>query len=148
MRNDLNTLAKTVETLRAVRTQLKARNDLLKDEKPMEKLVEASKKAIDSLDKLEERLHNPKAKVPYDVLAFKGGAKLYSRLVFLYNSAIDGDGGPVQGELEVYIELKEELKKCVLAWEMFKAKDLAELNDQAKKLDVPTVYVPKLKDDK
>ncbi|HQR06869.1 MAG TPA: hypothetical protein PLN21_08610 [Gemmatales bacterium] len=148
MRNDLNTLSKTVETLRAVRTQLKARNDLLKDEKPMEKLIEASKKAIETLDKLEERLHNPKAKVPYDVLAFKGGAKLYSRLVFLYNSALDGDGGPVQGELEVYIELKEELKKCLTVWETFKTRELAELNDQAKKLDVPTVYVPLFKADK
>lgn len=148
MRNDLNTLTQTVETLRAVRGQFKARNELLKDDKAAEKLIEASKKAIDELDKLEERLHNPKAKVPYDVLAFKGGAKLYSRLVFLYNSAIDGDGGPVQGELEVYIEMKEELKQCLMVWETFQSKDLAKLNEQAKKLDVPTVYVPKFKKDK
>jgi photosystem II stability/assembly factor-like uncharacterized protein len=148
MRTDLNTLTTTVTTLKAVRNQLQARNTLLKDDKPMEKLVEASKKAIETLDQLEERLHNPKAKIAYDVLAMKGGAKLYSRLVFLYVNALDGDGGPTQGEIEVYIQLKEELKKCLQDWEAFKAKALAELNQQAKQLDVPTIYVPKPKEEK
>jgi hypothetical protein len=148
MRSDLNTLTQTVTTLRAVRAQLQARNALIKDEEPMKKLVEASKKAIEALDKLEERLHNPKAKIAYDVLAQKGGAKLYSRLVFLYESALDGEGGPTQGEMEVYIQLKEELKKCLQDWEAFKTKDLTELNQQAKQLDVPTIYVPKPKEEK
>lgn len=148
MRNDLNTLASSVETIRALRSQLTARNGLLKDDKSMETLIDASKKAITQLDQLEERLHNPKAKIVYDILAMKGGAKLYSRLVFLYNSAMDGDGGPTQGELEVYIEQKEELKKCLLELAGFKTKVLPELNDQAKKLDVPTIYVPKVKKEK
>lgn len=148
MRTDLNTLTQTVTTVRALRSQLQARNALLKDEEPMKKLVDASKKAIEALDKLEERLHNPKAKIPYDVLAMKGGAKLYSRLVFLYEAALDGEGGPTQGEMEVYIQLKEELKKCLQDFETFKTKDLAELNQQAKQLDVPTIYVPKPKEEK
>jgi len=32
---------------------------------------------------VEEKLHNPKAEVTYDILAQKGGAKLYSQLATL-----------------------------------------------------------------
>ncbi len=148
MRTDLNMLTQTVETLKAVRAQLQSRNALFKDDKSMEKVVEASKKASEKLDQLEERLHNPKAKIAYDVLAMKGGAKIYSRLIFLYVSALSGDGGPTQGEMEVYLQIKQELKKCLEDWEAFKAKDLAELNQQAKQLDLPTIYVPKPKEEK
>lgn len=145
MRSDLNSLARAVEGLRAVRNQLQSRNELLKNDKAAEKLIEASKKASESLDKLEEKLHNPKAKIPYDVLAMKGGAQLYSRLVFLYNSALESDIGPTQGELEVYLELKQLLLKQLQEWETFKSKTLTELNDQARKLDLPIVIVPKEK---
>jgi photosystem II stability/assembly factor-like uncharacterized protein len=146
MRGDLNTITRTVDVLRAVRTQLKDRNDLLKDEKPFEKLVDASKKAIEVLDKLEGRLHNPKAKIAYDILAQKGGAKLYSRLILLYNFALDGETGPTQGELEVYLAIKEELRACLEDFESFKTKTLVELNQQAKQLEVPTIFVPKPKE--
>jgi photosystem II stability/assembly factor-like uncharacterized protein len=145
MRTDLNLLASAVESIRAVRSQFASRNALLKEDKTAEKLIEASKKAIEKLDKLEEELHNPKAKIPYDVLAMKGGAKLYSRLIFLYNSALDADGGPTQGELEVYIDLKGMLMKTLTEWDNFKSKDLVELNEQAKKLEAPIVVVPKVK---
>ncbi|MBL8823122.1 MAG: glycosyl hydrolase [Planctomycetia bacterium] len=144
MRGDIKLLTNTVETLRAVRSQLQSRNELLKDHKEAGKLVDASKKAIEQLDQLEEKLHNPKAKIAYDILAQRGGAKLYSRLVFLYNSALDGDDGPTQGELEVYIGIKTELKQCIVAWEKFKSTDLIGLNEQALKLSVPTIFVPKL----
>jgi photosystem II stability/assembly factor-like uncharacterized protein len=145
MRSDLNLLSSTVESVRAVRSQFASRNALLKEDKAAEKLMEASKKAIEKLDKIEEELHNPKAKIPYDVLAMKGGAKLYSRLIFVYNSALDADGGPTQGELEVYIDLKKMLKKTLTDWDDFKRLDLVELNEQAKKLEAPIVFVPKQK---
>jgi len=148
MRGDLDTITSTVEVLRAVRNQLKDRNELLKEEKPYGKLVDASKKAIETLDKLEGRLHNPKAKVAYDILAQKGGAKLYSRLILLYNFALDGDAGPTQGELEVFLAIEKDLKRCLEEFEMFKSKQLSELNQQAKQLDVPTIFVPKPKEKK
>ncbi|HMO37110.1 MAG TPA: hypothetical protein PKA06_13805, partial [Gemmatales bacterium] len=144
MRSDLNLLASTVESIRAVRNQFVSRNKLLMDDSAAEKLIEASKKAIEKLDKLEEELHNPKAKIAYDILAQKGGAKLYSRLIFLYNCALD-DGGPTQGELEVYIELKKLLKQILNDWNEFKSKTLVDLNNQAKQQDAPIVVVPKVK---
>ena len=55
---------------------------------------------IAKLDALEARLHNPRAKVTYDILAMKGGAQLYSNLGWLYGSVLEGDGPPTQGMRE------------------------------------------------
>ncbi len=52
-----------------------ARNELLDGDAKAEPLVKASKELIAKLDALEEKLHNPKAKVAYDILAAKGGAE-------------------------------------------------------------------------
>ena len=56
------------------------------------------------MDDLENKLHNPKAQVTYDILAQRGGAKLYSQLGALYEWAKDTDDGPTQGMREVYAE--------------------------------------------
>ena len=50
---------------------------------------------------LEEKLHNPKAKVVYDVFATKPGAMLYSQLTWLLGNVIDGDGEPTKAQLEL-----------------------------------------------
>src|SRR5207244_8846213 len=63
------------------------------------------------LDALEEKLHNPKAQVAYDILAMKGGAKLYSQLIFLYNLLLESDGAPTQGIREVHAEQSAELHR-------------------------------------
>ncbi len=94
LRDDINSLSKTVEQLRSARKQLQDRNALLKDDTKAAPLVKASEEAIKKLDALEEKLHNPKAKVAYDILAQKGGAQLYSQLVYLWDE-LNGSDGPV-----------------------------------------------------
>ena len=97
------------------------------------------------LDALEEKLHNPKAKVPYDILAQKGGARLYSQLVWLYEMLKDSDGAPPQGIREVFAEQSELLRKYQDEWRVLTTKDLAALNEQAKKLDLPGILLPTTK---
>ena len=53
-------------------------------------LVKQAKELMTKLDDLESKLHNPKAKVAYDILAFQGGAKLYSQLGYLFEIVKDG----------------------------------------------------------
>src|SRR5262249_14203452 len=84
VRDDITRGAGVVERLRAVRKQLDDRNALLKDNSKAETLVKGSKRLVEKLNELESKLHNPKAEVPYDILAHKGGAKLYSQLAWLY----------------------------------------------------------------
>jgi hypothetical protein len=104
--------------------------------------VKASRNVLTRLDALEEKLHNPKAKIPYDILAQKGGARLYSQLIWLFEMIKDSDGAPTQGIRETFEEQSELLQKYQAEWKALAAKELAALNEQAKKLEVPAVLVP------
>src|SRR5262249_2746812 len=142
LRDDITRLTRTVEQIRAVRKQLLLRDELLKDDPNAEELVNKTKDLLPKLDEIEEQLHNPKAKVNYDILAQKGGAKLDSQLAWLNELINDSDGAPTQGAKEVYQEQALLLKKCELEWKVLVLGDLAKLNELAKKLDLPGVIVP------
>src|SRR5262249_3274541 len=123
--------------------QLTERNALLKDDTAAEDLVKASKDLIGKLDDIEGKLHNPRAQVSYDILAQKGGAKLYSQLTWLFEAIKDADGAPTQGWKEVYAEQHAELDNLETKLKILFAEDLAKLNEQAKKRELPGVIVPK-----
>jgi hypothetical protein len=131
-----------VEQLRAVKGQLVARNELLKGDKKAEPLVKASKELLKKVDALEEKLHNPRAQVAYDILAQKGGAKLYSQLAWLFELLKDSDGPPTQGVREVHAEQEKLLEKYLGEWSALRAGELGKLNEQATKLGLPGVIVP------
>jgi photosystem II stability/assembly factor-like uncharacterized protein len=139
IRDDITRLTKAVEKLRLVRRQLAERNAVLKHVKDAASLVEKSKDAIKKLDDFEARLHNPKAKVTYDILSFKGGAKLYSQLSSLYSFASDGEGPPTQGMKDVYADYSKELQAVLSDLDRFYSGTLVELNAAAKAKDWPTV---------
>jgi photosystem II stability/assembly factor-like uncharacterized protein len=145
IRDEITRLSATVERLRAVRKQLADRNELLKDNTSAAELVKSSKELIAKLDALEEKLHNPKAQVAYDILAMKGGAKLYSQLIFLYNLLLDSDGAPTQGVREVHAEQAAELSNLEKEFDSLTSGDVVRLNEVAKKIDVPGVLVPAAK---
>ncbi len=142
VRDALTSLARTVNQIRMVKGQLTARNDLLKDDARAKSLVRASRDMLARLDALEEKLHNRKAKIPYDILAQKGGARLYSQLVWLFEMMKDSDGAPTQGIREMLEEQSELLRKYQDEWRGLAAKELTALNEQAKKLDVPAILIP------
>jgi photosystem II stability/assembly factor-like uncharacterized protein len=145
VRDEITRLSGIVERLRTIRKQLADRNELLKDNASAAGLVKSSKELIAKLDALEEKFHNPKAQVAYDILAMKGGAKLYSQLLFLYNLLLDSDGAPTQGVREVLAEQAAELNKLEKDFEAIVNGDVAQLNQEAKSLDIPGVLVPKTK---
>jgi photosystem II stability/assembly factor-like uncharacterized protein len=144
MRDDVSHVTQTVEQLRSVRQQILARNELLKEDKQAENLVKACKEVLPRLDKLEEELHNPKAKISYDILAHKGGAKLYSQLGSLLEQGRDSDGPIGQGLREVYQEQHLLLEKYALEWQVLVAGELTKLNELAKKEDLPGLVLPHL----
>jgi hypothetical protein len=142
IRDDVTRLSETVGAIRSVKKQLTDRNELLKDDKKAEPLVKDAKALVTRLEALEEKLHNPKAEVTYDILAMKGGAKLYSQLAQLLDWVKDGDGAPNQALMDAYAERAKELQTLLDEWKALVAGDIAKLNEQAKKLDLPTVFVP------
>lgn len=143
LRDDISRLADLVNQLRAVRRQLVERQELLVNHPEAEGLVKESKRLAGKLSDLEEKLHNPRAKVVYDILAQRGGAHLYSQLVWLFELSKDSDGAPTQGTQEVYASQNQALQEYEAEYKVLITSDLARLNEQAKKLDVPTVLVPR-----
>jgi len=141
VREDITRLTQIVRQLRSVRQQLSARNDLLKGNARAANLVQDSESLIGKLDVLEARMHNPKAEIVYDILAMRGGAKLYSRLSYLYDTLTDSDGPPTQGVKEVYVDQKHELESYDTEFKQLTSTDLVRLNDLAKRLDFPIVIV-------
>src|SRR5262249_16816784 len=74
LHKDMRTLTQTVIDLQSLRTQLKDRKEAWKDLEKAKELIAPIDKLVARLDALEEKLHNPKAEVTYDILAMKGGA--------------------------------------------------------------------------
>jgi hypothetical protein len=142
VRDDFNRLSDAVEKLRAIRKQLQDRNLLLKGNTLAQPLVKASTALSTKLDDLEAKLHNPKAQVTYDILAQRGGAQLYSQLGWLYAMVLEGDGPPTQGMRESFGRYHDELSKLLDGFRGLLEKDLAELNRQARSLELPYVIVP------
>jgi photosystem II stability/assembly factor-like uncharacterized protein len=141
MRDDITRLTQIVRQLRSVRQQLSARNDLLKGNAKAANLVKDSEALLSKLDVLEAKIHNPKAEIVYDILAMRGGAKLYSRLSYLYDTVTESDGAPTQGTKEVYVDQKRELEGYDAEFKQLISTDLARLNDLAKHLELPIVIV-------
>jgi photosystem II stability/assembly factor-like uncharacterized protein len=135
LRDDLSRLGATVEALRSVKAQLKARVAPLRDQKGREGLLAAADALAAKCDALEARLHNPNAEVAYDILAQRGGAMLYSRLAPLYSWASEGDGAPTQGMRDVYAEERRELDALLGEWQALVGSDVVELNKLAREVD-------------
>jgi hypothetical protein len=141
IRDDLDRLTKIVHQIRSIRKQVGARDDLLKGNPKTDTLIKPGQELIRKLDELEEKLHNPKAEVAYDILAQRGGAKLYSQLAFLFETVKESDGAPTQGMRDVYAEQAGLLKQYGSELNALIAGDLAKLNETAKSLEVPNIIV-------
>jgi photosystem II stability/assembly factor-like uncharacterized protein len=144
IRADIVHLTGMVEKIRAVRTQIAAKNQLLKGNSGAASLVKQGEELIKKLDALEGKLHNPRAEVFYDILAQKGGAQLYSQLGFLFEGLKDSDGAPTQGMREVYAEEKKKLTAYGVQLKRLMDGDLAKLNKKASELMIPNFIVPSI----
>lgn len=142
LRDQITRLTGVVNDIRSVRRQLAIRTELWKSEPKAQALVSAAQALTVKLDTLEARLHNPRAEVVYDILAQRGGAKLYSRLAPLYTSVIEADGAPTQGMKEVYAGQRKELDALDAEFRSLATQDLAALNRMARELNLGDVAVP------
>jgi photosystem II stability/assembly factor-like uncharacterized protein len=139
VRDAITRLVDGVNRLRSVRDQLAARADVLQSDPRAATLVKDCRALVDKLTALESRMHNPKAEVTYDILAQKGGAKLYSRLSPLLAFATEGDGSPTQGMREVFAAQQKELEALEAELSQVLEKDLGAIQSQARSLQIPFV---------
>jgi photosystem II stability/assembly factor-like uncharacterized protein len=144
VRDAISRLTDQVNRLRSVKEQLQARVKALaprKSDKTVADLIKDSETVIKKADALEDKMHNPTAEVVYDILAMKGGARLYSRLSPLQMWALEAEGRPTSGMQQV-LELQEkELTELAAETDAFIQKDVAPINDAAARLSLPFVVV-------
>ncbi|HWK11520.1 MAG TPA: hypothetical protein VNR64_15765, partial [Vicinamibacterales bacterium] len=144
VRDDISHLTDLVNQLRSVRDQLNARKaalDARKSDQGVADLITASDAAIKKADAIEDKLHNPTAEVVYDILAMRGGTRLYSRLAPLQMWAIEDEGLPTLGMKSVLEEQEQELASLSSDVEQFVRQDVASLNQRAQSLGLSYVIV-------
>jgi len=145
IRDDVTQVSQMVTAIRQLQKQLTLQRELLADEEGPSALQFRVKCSglSERLEALEAKLHNPRARVSYDILAQVGGAKLYSQLVSMMEFMRDGDTLPAQGMIDLLGEYEAELKRYASEWEQLQEKELAAVNELAKKRGYPTLWVPK-----
>ena len=148
LRDDITKLSQTVLRARALQKQITLRKDLLKENDDAKQLLKDTEAFGKKLAAVEEKLHNPKAKISYDVFAARGGAMLYSQLTWLLGNVTDGDGPPTKAMADLAADLEKQLNSHVAEFDKLVKEDLAKLNEAAKKLGVPELYVPPVKEEK
>lgn len=143
LRDAITRLSTLVERLRLVRRQVQARLDVLVGRQEAKEWRQSAEAWLTAATALEERLHNPRAEVVYDILAQPGGAQLYSRLAPLLAWAQEGDGAPTQGLRETFADQQRELETHQKVFDELLAK-IETLNAQAadKKLLAITAIEP------
>ena len=109
------------------------------EQTPVADLLKAGTALTAKIDGLEQKLHNPKAEVTYDILAVRGGARLYSRLSPLQMWTVSGEGAPTQGMQQVLAEYEKELAPLEQQVQALLTKEVADINDKAKALGLEYV---------
>jgi photosystem II stability/assembly factor-like uncharacterized protein len=144
VRDDISKLTTLTNQVRSVREQLQARTkalDTRRGEAGIADLVAASERVIKKADALEDTLHNPTAEVVYDILAMRGGTRLYSRLAPLLMWAIEADGPPTSGMTQVLEAQEKELAELDRQTQAFLTQEVAPLNGTAAKLGLGFVVL-------
>ena len=144
VRNDVSKLTELVNALRSVKDQLRARARALevrKSESGVSDLLKASDEVVKKADALENTLHNPTAEVVYDILAMRGGTRLYSRLAPLQMWAAEAQGPPTAGMTQVLEAQEKELAELERQTRNFIEEEVGTLNDAATRLGLAFVVV-------
>jgi hypothetical protein len=133
-------LATMVAQIRSVREQVALRSQALEGNARAADWTKAARDLVSKCDALEEKVHQPKAEVEYDILA--KGARLYSRLSPLLDFVVDGSGAPTKGERDVFTDQVRELDGLEAEWKTLVSGDLAALGRKGHELNLDDIVVP------
>src|SRR5207244_6805442 len=121
--------------------QLNAKQALWKANPQAKELVKRCRELLDKLDALEGELHNPKAKITYDLLAQRGGTQLYSQLSYLLGAVMESDNAPTQRARDMHAKESQRLRRQDSLLKQLLAQDLKKLNELALRLGIPDIVV-------
>lgn len=140
LRNALNLNADAIDLIRSARAQAADLAIRLKTTQP--EVFKAAQAVVERSDAIEARLHNPKAEVVYDILAFEGGAQLHSQISPLYAFSLQSDLPPPQGQQERWLDLSQQLKQLLSDIDSLKKNEIAALEQTLQSAQIPRLILP------
>ena len=144
VRDAIGRVTDLVHSMRSVKDQLASRAQALAakaSEPGVAELLKAGDEVRKKVETIEARLHNPNAEVTYDILAERGGARLYSRLSPLQMWAIEGDGAPTAGMQQVLEGIEKEIATIEPDVKRLLDQDVADINARAQKLGLAFIIM-------
>jgi flagellar hook assembly protein FlgD len=123
----------TLKGAKEIKTQIAAIQKKTKDSN----FIAAAKVVTDSLTKIEEALHQTKAKSGQDVLNFP--IRLDDKISGVFESAASGYVAPTKQVKETYLELKQQVDWQLKKYEAIKKENVKALNDKIHQLSIPII---------
>jgi hypothetical protein len=123
----------TLKGAKEIKTQIAAIQKKTKDSN----FIAAAKAVTDSLTKIEEALHQTKAKSGQDVLNFP--IRLDDKIAGVFESAASGYVAPTKQVKETYLELKQQVDWQLKKYETMKKENVKALNDKVHQLSIPII---------
>jgi hypothetical protein len=117
--------------------EIKAQIAILQKKTKDTSFIASAKLVNDLLTKVEEALHQTKAKSGQDVLNFP--IRLDDKIAGVFESAASGYVAPTKQVKETYLELKQQVDEQLKKFETIKKENVKALNDKVHQLAIPII---------
>jgi hypothetical protein len=131
---EINRAAGMINQMELVRSQIQNLGRIVADRDVMQEAAAVERKLAD----LEMNLIDLRA-TGRGQDGVRWGAKLYGKFLYLANGLMSGDFAPTNQQLEVQKELEGRLRSLAGQFDAFQTGDLAKLNEQLRKRNLPIV---------
>ena len=123
----------TLKGAKEIKSQIAAIQKKTKDSN----FIATAKAVTDSLTKIEEALHQTKAKSGQDVLNFP--IRLDDKIAGVFETAASGYVAPTKQVKETYLELKQQVDWQLKKYDTIKKENVKALNDKVHQLSIPII---------
>ena len=131
---------KTINDIRKIRTQVNGYLGTVKDTTVLAKLKKVSKPMLDSLENIEGKLMQTKAKAPQDVLA--NPIRLNDKIAGVASYAkSNGASRPNKQHYAAFEDLSAKLDKVLSNFKEIRDKKVTEFNDLVKQQQIPAILL-------
>ena len=126
-----------VNQIRSVRSQIDALKKRLSADASAKPVLEAAEALTKKMNAVEEKIIQPKSKSGEDPLNYP--IQVADQFVALQGTVESADTAPTAAALTVYEELNKRLEVQLAAWHEIQSKDLAALNAEIQKANIPAI---------
>jgi len=131
--DNFSDIMKTLKGIKEIRTQIQAIQEKTKDSSFQKQCIGI----LDNLKKIEEALHQTKAKSSQDVLNFP--IRLDDKIAGIFQAAAAGYTAPTKQVKETFVDLKAQVDVQLKLYDNLKKEGINALNEAVHKLGIPVI---------